>query len=54
MPIFINSDGCMPNEPIPSQLRAPPRTTPIPGTSTAASRTKQTISRGLAYFFHTQ
>ncbi len=54
MPSFINSDGWIPNELMPSQLRAPPRTTPIPGINTMTSSTKQTIKAILAYFFHTR
>ena len=43
----------MPNELMPSQLLAPPRTTPMPGISTMISK-KQNSSAILLYFFQTR
>ena len=46
----MNSDGCKEKAPIPIQLRAPPRTSPIPGTRTSINRTKLVKKKGVAYF----
>ena len=49
---FRNSDGWIEKAPMPIQLRAPPRTRPIPGTSTSASSMKLAIRACVAYFLY--
>ena len=48
-PILANSEGWIPKEPIPNQLRAPFRTFPIPGIKTSTNKIKQINKILLAY-----
>ena len=48
-PILANSEGWIPKEPIPNQLRAPFRTLPIPGIKTSTNKIKQINKILLAY-----